>query len=309
MHLAANNGRNAVSTVELDQELKAFISGCGSDRLGQSYGAAFLILRYYLGAAWAEKYLKLRHDHDPFMLNEFDEASENRYTHMHRVLALGDAVYGLQIADGFSNILDRLARRSIRPCYFETTTAADFLDDGFAVSVVPEVNQRGFDFDFSITRDGQSIAVEVTAKNEGIINIDSLYNTLHSKRTQLPKDRPAILFVVIPEEWTQDGAVAEVAIGGAINRFWQTGSRRINVIVLKWTATLNLGEGRLKAEVIRPYFNPNPYHQLSNVEFLQPPADLNGLREAAANREEELTRSLEDDPKMIMPRFWQAFTQ
>ena len=45
----------------------------------QSYGAAFRILRHYLGKDWTDKNIKLCKNHDAFMLNELDEESENRF--------------------------------------------------------------------------------------------------------------------------------------------------------------------------------------------------------------------------------------
>ena len=54
----------------------------------------------------------------------------------------------------------------------------------------------------------------------------------------------------------------------AVEDFFR-GSRRINVIQFAWTSTIALGEGRIKADVVRPYVHPKPRFPLADLKFLE----------------------------------------
>ena len=291
---------------ELDAEIKEFLSRPIERLEERSYGAAFRILRHYLGAPWVERKVLIRGDFDPFLLNEPDEESESRYTHQRRVITLADAIFGLRTSAGHDLMVRRLRERDVRPCYFEATTAAQFIDDGFSVAITNEVGVRGEDFDFSAMRGSQNIAVEVTAKEEGQLTVQTIRNTLNGKRAQLPKDRPGILVIVIPDEWTQNATVSEPVLTNATGQFLARDTRRINVVAYVWSRTILLPEGRIIADAIRPYFNSNPRHPIADMGFLTPQnGDLNWLHAAAAENPAALVETA--GATSHMPRFWEHY--
>ena len=146
--------------LELDAELRKSAQ-TDADLLAKSYRAAFLILRHYLGTAWVDEHIKLNNRACSFMLNDRNEQSEDRFTHMHRVIALGDSIFGLRCSIGLEHLCQRFLDRDVRPCYFEANTAAQLNDDGFAIEILRETGCRGSDFDLSATRANETIAVEV----------------------------------------------------------------------------------------------------------------------------------------------------
>lgn len=230
------------------------------------------------------------------MLNTFDEepgGGFDRFAHMQRTVLLADALFRLQQAGGFAHLLQRFQNRATRPCYFEATVASAFLDLGYEVEIRQEIGVRGQDFDFQAARD-QVINVEVTAK-DGELSEKTIRNTLFGKRDQLPDDKPAVLYIVIPDEWAQDGTATDEAVGPAVKSFFDR-SRRINAVVFGWSISVAIGEGCLFAEAFRPYFHPYPRHELRDCEFAAPRGlgDVQGLHEELARtaNQDALARQL-----------------
>lgn len=252
---------------QLSDELLDAANRWSNDLHGLAYAAAFKIIRFHLGADWAIANVRLTAEPNQFMLNELDEASNNRFTHMTRVTRLADALFVLSGSDGFQELVRRFQSRDTRPCYYEAQIAAEFVRRGFTVVIRPERGQRGQDFDFAATHANETINIEVTARVGGKPSEKAFYDTLHDKRTQLPPDGPSILFVYLPETWSVDEAGMAEAIRAGCDRFFR-GSLRINVIVALWEVLLPLGKGMIAAEVYHPLFHPSPRRKTNNLSFL-----------------------------------------
>jgi len=200
------------------------------------------------------------------MLNEFDEESDNRFTHMNRVVDLGNSLFELRNCINFNVLCERFRSRDTKPCFTEAQIAGSFANHGFKVEIVKETGVRGADFDFIAHGASLDMSIEVTAKELAPLTVATIKNTLTEKRSQVPADRAAILYIVIPEEWASDAQVAETTFSEALGNFYER-SRRFNAVVLVWEATLVLGEGRISALTYRPYENPSPRHLIRDTWF------------------------------------------
>lgn len=264
-----------------------------NDLLSMFHRMAFCVIRHYLGAEWAAQKIHVRTDFDPFMLNELNELSENRFTHMKRVQTLADKLFLLRNCKGFDVLCDRFRKRATKSCYEEALIASFFFHDGFEVEIIKESGIRGSDFDFVARRQEQSISVEVTAKEPVPLTVETIKNTLNQKRTQVPAHRPAILYVLIPECWTQDGQTAEAVLSEAIGSFFKS-SQRFNAVILCWQKSIVLGEGRVISEVRLPYLHCSPRHPIHSTDFLNfhPLGDINQLIQRAKAKPDELIEEL-----------------
>jgi hypothetical protein len=266
------------------------------DLPGLHYRMAFCIIRFYLGEDWADQKVRLQHEFDPFMLNEFDEESDNRFTHQNRVEGLGDALFRLRNCSNFDVLCGRFRSRETKPCFTETQIANLVANSGFQVEIVEETGVRGADFDFIAHGACEDISIEVTAKEPVPLTVATIRNTLQSKRDQVPADRAAILYIIIPEDWTEDANLAESIFSEAFENFFN-GSRRFNAVVLVWVAALDIGEGRAFALTFRPYENKAPRHPIDDTSFLHdehPIGDLNTVRERVNNDSVKLKKELEE---------------
>lgn len=123
---------------KLKEELTEAAEKWAEDRYGMLYCMAFRVIRFFLGAEWADRKIKLQEKPDPFMFNEFDEDSENRFTHMSRVTHLAHSLFCLQNSTNFDAMLMRFAKRSTRPCFYESEIASTFVEAGYKVEIVIE---------------------------------------------------------------------------------------------------------------------------------------------------------------------------
>lgn len=265
---------------KLKEELTEAAEKWAEDREGMLFAMAFKVIRFFLGAEWAERKIKLQEKPDPFMFNEFDEESENRFTHMSRVVELAHFLYCLHTSTNFDAMLKRFTERPTKPCFYESEIASRFVEADYEVEIVVETGVKGDDFDFVARKNGCQINVEVTAKDDDTqISVLTIQNTLNDKRKQLPDDNPAVLYVIIPTAWTDNGEVAEAVFTEATDSFF-AGSKRINAIVIWWERSFELDEGRVIARAFRPYLHPDPRHQIDDLSFLEPEErypDLHGL--------------------------------
>ena len=270
------------------------------------YRMAFCVIRFYLGEQWATQKVRLQDKFDPFMLNEFDEGSEDRFVHCDRVVKLGDALFSLRNCQNFDVLCERFRSRDTKPCFTEAQIAGSFANDGFQVEIVQETGVRGADFDFIAHGPCQDISIEVTAKESTPLTIATIKNTLAGKRSQVPADRAAILYIIIPEEWTEDARVADAIFSDALSNFFR-GSKRFNVVVLVWQAVIALGEGRIFASTYRPYEHPLPRYPLDDTSFLRPDhprGDLSALRYRVEIDSAGLKRELENTNSEPPPSFY-----
>ena len=134
----------------------------------------------------------------------------------------------------------------------------------------------------------------MTAKDPAQLTVATIRNTLAGKRSQVPSDRAAILYIIIPEDWTEDARTAEATFSEALENFFR-GSRRFNAVVLVWEATPVLDEGRIVAVTYHPFENPSPRHPIDDMSFLRrdhPRGDLNTLRNRISTDSEGLREEL-----------------
>ncbi|NOT42492.1 MAG: hypothetical protein HOP13_18600 [Alphaproteobacteria bacterium] len=270
----------------------------GSDLHGLAYAMGFRIIQHFLGDAWTNANVRLHSQPSRFMLNEFDELSDNRFVHMERVTRLADALFRLMGCAGFEVLTNRFQQRDAKSCFYEAEVASDFVEDGFNVQILEERGKRGSDFDFVAKRDGVIINVEVTAKDTEIPSEDTFYSTLKSKRTQVPQDAPAILYVFLPPSWpkNQQAMMHATTVGAA--RFFR-GSQRFNAVVVLWDVMLSLGEGMVTACAFHPFLHSNPRHAMPSLSFfgrMRPENSVQYFRDRLHASPEGARQSLGENP-------------
>ena len=148
-----------------------------------------------------------------------------------RVAIIGESLFLLRSCSGFDEICRRLATREMRPAYFELLAAKTFFRHGFDIEAKPEVGRLKEDFDFIAARGDLRINVEVTALQEREFNETTLLNALNGKRTQLPKDKPAVIFCTLPFGWEAAMVERPDWLETVARRFLR-GTRRINNLVI-----------------------------------------------------------------------------
>jgi hypothetical protein len=146
-----------------------------------------------------------------------------------KIMMMGEILFDLRNSPGFAEFCQRSRGRHIRPALYELFAAISMQRAAFEISARPETGSQGQDFDFAAARQDEIINVGVTALTAKAFLQNTVRRALNQKRRQIPTDRPAIIFCVIPDEWQQ--AKADIAFSLQKIAFdFFANSKRVNAI-------------------------------------------------------------------------------
>jgi hypothetical protein len=264
--------------ISLAKELPEVRQQMNGIRQLTAHAMAARLLTLFFGYDWYQHKIAFRDDPDEWMHNQKGDTSTNRILYDRRVTQLGDCIFTLLKGQfkGGDTLRNRFLTRPTKPCYIETEIASLLTYNGLKVEIIGESGTRGEDFDLAATKDGVTVSVEITAKEPGPLTVQTLINTLKSKRTQVPDDRPAVLYIRVPAEWHPSLPENHAIFNAAFNDFCR-GSRRINTIVLVWEEVLGFMGGAFTSMTMLACHNNNPRHPHPNVDlFFLPKAAHDG---------------------------------
>jgi hypothetical protein len=241
------------------------------------FAMAARFLYVVLGQDWCEQKITFRDKPDEWMHNRKGDTSIGRIVYGHRVVRLANAFFTLleQRAKGFDTLRQRLQTRATKPCFVEAEIASLLVYNGFEVEIIGETGVRGDDFDLSAAKDGVVLSVEVTAKQDGPLTVQTIINTLRAKRTQVPAHRPAVLYIQVPPEWMRDTQRAQNIFTQAFCEFFKR-SRRFNAFVLVWEEVLPFMGGGFPQMFWWGCYCNNPRHPYPYMQLIEPIARPDG---------------------------------
>jgi hypothetical protein len=220
-----------------------------------------------LGKTWVEKHVLPSSHPDPLMLNGNDDWFKahpvsgrdiRRGMHAYTVVRLSDAfstVIAGKIEEGDLLRKRFRERTDMRALFAELEIASLLIRNKLSVKVIGETGKRGEDFDLLATVRGVPVSVEITAIEEGaVMSPRSILNRLRRKRTQVPADRPAVLYLVVPDDWMKNCNLAVLMFDAAIRRFMLQ-SRRFNAVVLSWENVTPTGDIPIRRHLQAVYNN------------------------------------------------------
>jgi hypothetical protein len=242
------------------------LESINTERGSVARNMAGALLFIIFGAEWFKEHVELNANPDPWMLNVTEAwlashpvppPDPRRIIHAQRVIRLGDAWFTIvnKRLQGLETLRQRfLTRNDTRASFAETEVASLLIHNGCSVRVVGESGVRGQDFDLAATVRGVQVSVEVTEIMGGHLSISTALNKLQGKRNQVPPDRPAVLYVHIPESWMQQRALSVLILDAAIRRFFFR-SRRYNMVVLMWETFRFTPDGGVSQMFFQPVYN------------------------------------------------------
>jgi hypothetical protein len=198
---------------------------------------------------------------DPFLAaTKVNDAADIWYGFPLRIILIGETLFLLRSSKSFSEICRRLKIRDLRSAYYEMLAAKTFYKNGFEIEMRPEIGQKREDFDFTAVRGKLKINVEVTALQEKEFYNATAINALRHKRTQLPDDKPAVIFCVIPPKWESIGKDLNEWTANVANGFLLS-TRRINAVVFQVERHVDMSDDRTRGGfmlISKPFEHPNP---------------------------------------------------
>jgi hypothetical protein len=196
---------------------------------------AVSIIRHFLGKPWCEKNILqdatlsrppgfLRVDFTPGFEGERKNA---------RIIDLAENLFNLQHIEGFDDRVDQMRTGDIEATIAEFDLARFLHIHDIAFKFVVPTGERGKDFDFIVNFDDDRVAC-VDAKcrlEETEIRPETIRNCLNTARqNNLPRDKPGIVFVKVPQTWMEDAAV-RVSMGKVVEDFERTTGRLVSVVL------------------------------------------------------------------------------
>jgi hypothetical protein len=203
------------------RELRAHLARLPPE-IAQDYGRRHFVLAGYIinaftGPEWVEYHmlantLGASGATGYFQLDYTNDIA--RETKSLRMFELAETMFNLQMVEGFHECIDRLKtgdagqiEATLAELEFAKLLHWHNLRFRF---VVPENRSAGDNYDFEIRLDTHPIVcADAKCKLEST-NIDatSVRNTLQEGRRKLPRDKPGILYVKIPQHWYDNPAIS-----------------------------------------------------------------------------------------------------
>jgi len=187
------------------------------------YGRRFFTISTYIIAAftsrdWVEKHMIANtlggSGRTGFFQMEFSNDIA-RETKSLRMFELAEILLNLQMVEGFDECIERLktgnadqVEATLAELEFAKLLYMHGLDFKF---VVPDKAAGGRNYDFEIRlRSHPVVCADAKCKLESTeIDAESVKNTLVKGRSQLPKDKPGIIYVKVPQHWFDDPRMAD----------------------------------------------------------------------------------------------------
>jgi len=234
-------------------------------------GAAFCVIAEYLAISVADPKT------DKFLQAKDVNSAGELAVLTARVLLVGETLFALRSCVGFSEFCKRLGQREFRATFYELYCAKLLLREGFEIFGRPIFGSRGEDFDFHAIRDGQQVNVEVTCLTRDDYSEKTLINALNTKRKQVPKDNPSLVFCVLPDSWSKNPSVWQWQVAAICSKFLRNSTRRVSAIMLLLGYDLGPNErggGGGYVLYSQGILHQNPYFKIKNDDFVVGPRDM-----------------------------------
>jgi len=234
-----------------------------ADEVFLTYGLATEVLRFFFGNAWTnENIFEMHKAISPenragrkFLKTESTEREE-QFRHMQRVATLAEIVFNLQGTEGLKQRIILMHNHDLEAALGEMECAALVAVPEFHFRFITPTGVKGKDYEGEIvTSTGRIVCCEMKARSEQMNpNQQTLWNTFEHARKQLPKGKPAIVLVKIPEDWVKNPDI-QVIIEAAIGKIFRQ-SNRIVAFVFTWEEWYSAPQdSKFVVSKIRPYPN------------------------------------------------------
>lgn len=189
----------------------------------KDYGRFFFTLSGYITAAftsreWVETHMisnTLRGPgHKGYFQMEFDDDLSREKKSL-RMFELAEVLLNLQLVEGFYECVERLKtgdedqiEATLAELEFAKLLYLHNLDFKF---VVPDKAAGGRNYDFEFRLNSHPVVcADAKCKLESTkVGAESVKTTLAKGRSQLPKDKPGIVYVKVPQHWFDDKTMAD----------------------------------------------------------------------------------------------------
>jgi hypothetical protein len=265
--------------------------------------AAVAVLEHYLGNEWVMEHERgdggrasfMRPQHDPHPRPRVRAEELDHFRSNDRAFRLAERLMNFHGMDGIQGRIDRLRAGDLESVIAELEAAEMIRMSGIPFRFVKEQSLAGLDYDLEMTLGETVVACETKCKVEDtVLSENTIRNSLEKANSQLPKDKPGVVFLKIPELWTKDRGGNDL-FGRAITSTFRNVKRSSAIVVHweEWGGGSAAGAGGTRRFALG--HNPNARFRLAQFgEFIEPnrAAHWRGLEEALFGRRADFVRSV-----------------
>ena len=205
-----------------------------------TFGLTDFILRTLVGNEWTNQVLYKQHPrvsaanrNDRQFFRAERPNTEDAYRNQERARITAENVFNLQKITGIQRVIDEIKTSDLESYFTELQSASQLKRSNVSFRFNTPSGEKGKDFDILIEEGKNGIACEIKTKvEETELSHESVLNSLKDARGQLPKDKPGLIFVRLPEEWIKDPNISK-EIDRALRRFYGQ-TQRILAVVFRW---------------------------------------------------------------------------
>jgi hypothetical protein len=251
-----------------------------ANALKRSWFLAVGILKAFFGEEWLHRYVVPDSAQPNFL--RVDICSEKRHEETTiRIIDLAEVIFNLQHVHGFDDCIARMRRGDIEGTHAELDLGRMlFLHHAPFRYVVPQ-GVKGCDYDVEVLYpNGVTACADAKCKIVGTtFGANKINNALKKAKTQLPDDRPGIVFIKVPEDWMEVAGFEDIAVNTA--HAFLRGTRRI-VSVKFYVSPIALLNGWMKLqhaykEISNPYTDFGDMQNWTLFPKIEVPPEWNGM--------------------------------
>lgn len=196
---------------------------------------ARMVINHYLGDEWLERHASPLGNLDGYFRVKrklVDGGEQLDPFDISRLSILAECLFNLQHVPGFDRCVSRIhsghekRRDSIEGPFAELHAAQSLYVNGWDFRFVDPIGVKGSDYDFEVTlQDGVVLCADAKCKIETTaLSADTVTHALNKTLSQLPKKRPGMAIIKMPESWMEVGrdALLPVLREGAIPKLRNT---------------------------------------------------------------------------------------
>src|SRR3990167_5592670 len=200
-----------------------------------TFTLAITVLKRFLGEGWLranvlqDAQLSMP---DGFFRMEFS-SDDRRELKTTRVLDFAETLFNLQHIHGFDDRIDQMRTADAEATFAEFDFGRFLYIHDIDFRFVVPTGKRGQDYDCSITyEDGRKACADTKCRTEeSEVRPESIRHALEpARKRNLPKDKPGIVFVKVPQAWIEQPNV--LGKDTAIARDFLRQTKRIVLVVL-----------------------------------------------------------------------------
>jgi hypothetical protein len=249
--------------------------------MSQSFFLAGSVVRGFLGEKWLDRHV-MPSKHKRGFLTIDASSPPALDISAYRIIDLAEILYNLQDVSGFDECISRMRDGDIEG----TNAELDFgrmlyLNSIQFRYVVPQGTPDGANYDVELFYpNGLIVCGDAKCKIESTeFSINTIDNALEKARTQLPDDRPGIVFVKVPPRWMEVPNFEEATV--AIARDFLRTTKRV-VSVKYYTSPFSFENGMIKIQhVFKEISNPaTDFGNFQNWDIFRKfdlPSEFNGM--------------------------------